>query len=255
MFIKLWLSLSFVTLAAAQKCQNYWKGHAAFCNPSGACDSDAYKWWGIISDRGDGDRCLTGYKHLCQCVAAGSLDACVAQAVVATPQLKGMFTTCNNGCSLWVCGIYGLKFYKRDSSPAAPVEEEEKMSGRLLLRKRRLPCEDHPEQIHCQQQPDPPPPPPPPTNPISSTPISPDQAYNSLHRIPQPDLAALLSALGIDTTSRAWSQSELAEEAWTQYQASMGNLDLGSVDAGASYGRFAEGAQAWTYYANRVFRT
>ncbi len=126
------------TPPAAQKCQNYWKGHAAFCNPSGACDSDAYKWWGIISDRGDGDRCLTGYKHLCQCVAAGSLDACVAQAVVATPQLKGMFTTCNNGCSLWVCGIYGLKFYKRDSSPAAPVEEEEKMSGRLLLRKRRM---------------------------------------------------------------------------------------------------------------------
>ena len=64
---------------------------------------------------------------------------------------------------------------------------------------------------------------------------------------------AKLSAIGVDTTSQPWTQAELVEEAWKQYQAFMGNLDIGSVNPAASYATFEQGAQAWTYYGDRVF--
>lgn len=110
--------------SAAQRCQNYWNGRAPFCAPGG-CASDAYRWWGIVSDSGNGAQCYTGMKRLCQCLAPGSLDACVPSIVPPkeSKQLQGLFTTCNNGCSAYVCGVDWVKFWKREgySRPRSDV--------------------------------------------------------------------------------------------------------------------------------------
>ncbi|KAL8917939.1 MAG: hypothetical protein Q9172_005630 [Xanthocarpia lactea] len=117
-----------------------------------------------------------------------------------------------------------------------------------------VPCEERPDQPHCLEHATyTTPPQPTPTNVISSKPLSPNQVYTSLRRINTIDLAAKLSAIGVDTTSQPWTQAELVEEAWKQYRAFMGNLDIGSVDPAASYATFEQGAQAWTYYEDRVF--
>ncbi|KAL9012061.1 MAG: hypothetical protein Q9173_003141 [Seirophora scorigena] len=116
----------------------------------------------------------------------------------------------------------------------------------------RLPCEDAPEQLHCTE-PDPPTPAPPapsPTNRISSTPLKPDQVRNAFSQIEYGALAEILRSLGVNTSGK--SQADLVDAAWTQFSASMGNLDLGQVNAGASFANFEAGSQAWTYYSNPI---
>ncbi|KAL8813011.1 MAG: hypothetical protein Q9200_000598 [Gallowayella weberi] len=242
---KIILFLALLSLTAAQRCQNYWNGNAPFCAPGG-CASDAYKWWGIVSDKGDGSQCWTGHKRLCQCLAPGSLDACVpTNPPKEREQLNGLFTTCNNGCSTYVCAVKWVKFWKREEEAKKHIK-----SIRGVLR-RRLPCEEHPEQPHCQQ-PDPPSPPTPalqPPNRISSTPLTPNQVYNAFSQIPLSNLIETLSSLGENTAGR--SQADLVNAANARFEASMGNLDLGQVDAAASFANFEAGQDFWTYYADR----
>ncbi|KAL9596298.1 MAG: hypothetical protein Q9219_005893 [cf. Caloplaca sp. 3 TL-2023] len=237
--------LALMSFAAAQRCQNYWNGNAPVCKPGG-CDSDAYRWWGIVSGSGNGGQCWTGKKRLCQCLAPGSLEACTPTLPPKeTKHLNDMFTTCNNGCSAYVCGVDFKKFWKRDV-------ETVKRGGRLS--KRLLPCEEHPEQPHCNP-PDPPyePPPPPqpqPTNTISSKPLTPDEVHTALSQIEYGALAQLLSSLGEDTNGK--SQSDLVDAAWRQFEASMGNLDLGQVNAAACFDSYEGGPEAWVYYPDRI---
>ena len=49
------------------------------------------------------------------------------------------------------------------------------------------------------------------------------------------------------------SRADLVAMAWNHYEASMGNLDIGSVDAAASLANFEAGRASWTYYSDRVF--
>ncbi|KAL9578251.1 MAG: hypothetical protein Q9212_005829 [Teloschistes hypoglaucus] len=231
---------------------NYWNGRAPFCAPGG-CASDAYRWWGIVSATGDGGQCWTGQKRLCQCLAPGSLDACVPS--VNPPReskhLKGLFTTCNNGCKAYVCGVDWVKFWKRGETEMP----------RVSLRRRRYPCEEHPEQVHCQSPPedpspapeDPPPPPSPspqPTNEISSTPLSPDQVRAAFSKIEYGNLASILRDLGDDTNGK--SQADLVGMAWNRFEAAMGNLDLGQVDAARSVAGWESGQDAWVYYSDPI---
>ncbi|KAI4157770.1 MAG: hypothetical protein L6R39_000601 [Caloplaca ligustica] len=280
------LLFAIVAVAAAQRCQNIWIGSAPFCAPGG-CPSNAYRWWGIVSKKGDGGQCWTGYKRLCQCLAPGSLDACVPTSPPKeSEQLNGMFTTCNNGCSAYVCGVKFVKFWKREELPPVVKSVEGGVHRRRGLCKSTcplLPCDEHPEQPHCPPQPppgpdqalhrrrllpcednpdggvycpsqptpapDPPsPPPPPPPNDISSTPLTPDQVHNALWQIPYDSLAAVLTSLGEDTSGR--SQADLVSAAYNRFEAAMGNLDLGQVDAAASFPNFERGMDAWTYTAN-----
>ncbi|KAI4099950.1 MAG: hypothetical protein L6R37_005746 [Teloschistes peruensis] len=242
MMMKLALLLGLGALATAQRCQNYWNGKAPFCAPGG-CDNDIYRWWGIVSDKGDGGQCWTGMKRLCQCLAPGSLDACVPSVVPPreSKHLKGLFTTCNNGCSAYVCSVEWVKFWKR----------EEGSRRRRSVNMRYLPCEEHPEQPHCQQPPPddpspPPPPPPQPTNDISSTPLSPDQVHAAFAKIEYGNLASILRELGDDTNGK--SQADLVSMAWNRFEAAMGNLDLGQVDAARSLEGWEEGEEGWVYY-------
>ncbi|KAL8821069.1 MAG: hypothetical protein Q9223_000831 [Gallowayella weberi] len=104
---------------------------------------------------------------------------------------------------------------------------------------------------HCQQ-PDPPSPPTPalqPPNRISSTPLTPNQVYNAFSQIPLSNLIETLSSLGENTAGR--SQADLVNAANARFEASMGNLDLGQVDAAASFANFEAGQDFWTYYADR----
>lgn len=124
----------------------------------------------------------------------------------------------------------------------------------LIIISAVLPCEDNPDGgVYCPSQPtpapDPPsPPPPPPPNDISSTPLTPDQVHNALWQIPYDSLAAVLTSLGEDTSGR--SQADLVSAAYNRFEAAMGNLDLGQVDAAASFPNFERGMDAWTYTAN-----
>ncbi|KAL8916645.1 MAG: hypothetical protein Q9208_008404 [Pyrenodesmia sp. 3 TL-2023] len=238
------LLLSLLAFTAAQRCQNFWNGRAPFCHPGG-CGSDAYKWWGIVSSKGDGAQCLTGMKRLCQCLAPGSLDACVPTLPPKESEhLNGLFTTCNNGCSAYVCSVKWVKFWKRDEEQ----QEEEKRSLKVVHRRRLVPCEQAPEQIHCNPDTEepPPPPPPPPPNRISSTALSPDRVRTAFSQMPVASLAEILSSLGENTAGK--SQADLVNAAWTHFAATMGNIDLGQVDAKASFANFEAGPGAWTYY-------
>lgn len=115
-----------------------------------------------------------------------------------------------------------------------------------------LPCEDAPEQIHCNPEPEEPPPPPPspPPNRISSTPLSPDQVRTAFWQVPVASLAETLSSLGENTAGK--SQADLVDAAWAHFSATMGNIDLGQVDAKASFANFEAGPGAWTYYYGGV---
>ncbi|KAI4204887.1 MAG: hypothetical protein LQ346_001552 [Caloplaca aetnensis] len=240
--------LALLTFTAAQRCQNYWNGRAPFCHPGG-CASDAYRWWGIVSGSGNGAQCLTGEKRLCQCLAPGSLDACVPTLPPKESEhVNGLFTTCNNGCGAYICSAKYVKFWKRDDGPQ---QQEEKRALKVVHR-RRLPCEEAPEQIHCVSDPDPDPPLPPPSPPnrISSTPLTPDQVRSAFWQVPVAALAETLTSLGENTQGR--SQADLVEAAWTHFSATMGNIDLGQVDAKASFANFEAGPGAWTYYQDRI---
>ncbi|KAL8711663.1 MAG: hypothetical protein Q9220_004073 [cf. Caloplaca sp. 1 TL-2023] len=231
MAARLLLILGLVALAAAQRCQNYWNGRAPFCAPGG-CASDAYKWWGIVSDSGNGDECWTGQKRLCQCLAPGSLDACVPTLPPKeTKQLNGLITICNNGCSVYVCGVNFVKFWKRDEVAAV------------------YPCDEYPDQPHCQPHPDPDPPTPPP-NDISSTPLTPDQVRIAFSQVPVASLSEILRSLGENTDGK--SQADLVNIAWNQFSASMGNLDIGQVNAAASFATFEQGLGSWVYYSDKI---
>ncbi|KAI4174170.1 MAG: hypothetical protein LQ343_002505 [Gyalolechia ehrenbergii] len=225
---------------AAQRCQNYWNGAAPFCHPGG-CASDAYKWWGIVSSSGNGGQCWSGKKRLCQCLAPGSLNACVPTLPPKESEhLNGLFTTCNNGCSVYVCSVKWVKFWKR--------EEAVRSLGGGVHRRLYL-CEDHPEQPHCVE-PDPPPPPPQPTNTISTKPLTPDQVRAAFSQIEYGALAEILRSLGEDTNGR--SQADLVDAAWNQFEASMGNLDIGQVNAYSSLPSFEQGPGSWVYYPDRI---
>ncbi|KAL8627859.1 hypothetical protein Q9189_006424 [Teloschistes chrysophthalmus] len=248
MMMKLVMLLGLGALATAQRCQNYWNGRAPFCSPGG-CASDAYHWWGVVSSSGNGGQCWTGNKRLCQCLAPGSLAACVPSInpPKQTKHLGGLFITCNNGCGAYVCGVGPIKFRKR---------EEAEMPRKAL--RRRLPCEEHPEQPHCQSPPDPSPPPssppspppPQPTNTISSTPLSPDQVQTAFSQIEYSYLAATLRDLGDDTNGK--SQADLVSMAWNRFEGTMGNLDLGQVDAAKSVEGWELGPDHWVYYPDRI---
>ncbi len=86
---------------------------------------------------------------------------------------------------------------------------------------------------------------------ISSTPITPDQAHTAISQIQYGTLAQILSAEGEDVSGK--SRADLVAMAWNHYEASMGNLDIGSVDAAASLANFEAGRASWTYYSDRVF--
>ncbi len=64
--------------------------------------------------------------------------------------------------------------------------------------------------------------------------------------MPVASLAEILSSLGENTAGR--SQADLVNAAWTHFSATMGNIDLGQVDAVASFANFEAGPGAWTYY-------
>ncbi|KAI4191720.1 MAG: hypothetical protein LQ348_003449 [Seirophora lacunosa] len=242
-FFPLLCLFSLLSLAAAQRCQDYWNGRAPFCHPGG-CASDAYHWWGTVSGSGNGAQCWTGEKRLCQCVASGSLGACVPTLPPKESEhLNGLFTTCNNGCSAYVCSVKWVKFWKRGQEETRTLK---------VVHRRRLPCEEAPEQPHCTE-PDPPTPAPPapsPTNRISSTPLKPDQVRNAFSQMEYGALAEILGSLGVNTSGK--SQADLVDAAWTQFSAAMGNLDLGQVNAGASFANFEAGSQAWTYYTDGI---
>ncbi|KAL8961960.1 MAG: hypothetical protein Q9193_001561 [Seirophora villosa] len=86
--------------------------------------------------------------------------------------------------------------------------------------------------------------------PISSTPLKPDQVRNAFSQMEYGALAEILRSLGVNTSGK--SQADLVDAAWTQFSAAMGNLDLGQVNAGASFANFEAGSQAWTYYSDRI---
>lgn len=127
---------------AAQRCQDYWNGRAPFCHPGG-CASDAYHWWGTVSGSGNGAQCWTGEKRLCQCVASGSLGACVPTLPPKESEhLNGLFTTCNNGCSAYVCSVKWVKFWKRGQEETRTLKvvhrRRKSFSVRVKVTKRSL---------------------------------------------------------------------------------------------------------------------
>ncbi|KAL8950956.1 MAG: hypothetical protein Q9222_003046 [Ikaeria aurantiellina] len=204
MAARILILLGLVALAAAQRCQNYWNGRAPFCAPGG-CASDAYRWWGIVSDAGNGAQCLTGHKRLCQCLATGSLDACVPTVVPPkeSEHLNGLFTTCNNGCSAYVCSVKWVKFWKR--------EEEGSMTPT--------------RKVHMRFR-------------------------TAFTQIEYGSLAGLLRSLGENTDGK--SQADLVNAAWSRFEAEMGNLDLGQVNAMSSLYTFEQGSAGWIYYGDRI---
>ncbi|KAL8718821.1 MAG: hypothetical protein Q9181_008147, partial [Wetmoreana brouardii] len=157
------------------------------------------------------------------------LDACTP---TLTPKqyetLNGWVTICNNGCSVYVCGIKGVKFFKRSGTLSAGVY------------RRRDP----------RPTPDPPPPQPQPTNDISSTSLTPDQVHQDFYQIPYGSLVELVASFGEDTSGK--SQADLVAVAWNRFEASMGNLDIGQVDAAASLANFEQGQGSWAYYGDKI---
>ena len=106
-----------------------------------------------------------------------------------------------------------------------------------------LPCEEAPEQRHCQQ-PDPVDPSVPP-NEISSKPLSNDDVLNSFRQAEDGALIEQLAALGADTAGK--SHEDLAQDAYSRFISAVTPLNIGQIDAGASFDRFGEGQSAWVY--------
>ncbi|KAL8670205.1 MAG: hypothetical protein Q9168_005238, partial [Polycauliona sp. 1 TL-2023] len=108
------LLLALAASAAAQQCNDYWKGTAPFCSPTDDCDA-GHKYNGVQDVRGDGARCVTGSKKLCQCIAPGG------QPPICTPVLPpkqyttfwGWVTFCDNHCKVYICGVKGFLFWKK----------------------------------------------------------------------------------------------------------------------------------------------
>lgn len=80
--------------------------------------------------------------------------------------------------------------------------------------------------------------------------MKPDQVRNAFSQMEYGALAEILGSLGVNTSGK--SQADLVDAAWTQFSAAMGNLDLGQVNAGASFANFEAGSQAWTYYTDGI---
>lgn len=108
------------------------------------------------------------------------------------------------------------------------------------------PCEEHPEQPHCQQ-PEPPQPPPQPTNEISSRPLTPDEVRGSFQQTEMGALIERVAALGYPTSGK--SKDELVQMAYGRFEGEMARLDLGQVNVQASFANFESGA--WTYLDGR----
>lgn len=81
--------------------------------------------------------------------------------------------------------------------------------------------------------------------------LTPDQAHDALWRIDVGVLAHILSTLGVDVSGSG--QDDLVAKAWLRFEPKMGELDIGSVDARASFDYFDEGQSSWTYYPSRVY--
>ncbi|KAI4255201.1 MAG: hypothetical protein L6R42_006842, partial [Xanthoria sp. 1 TBL-2021] len=183
----------------AQQCQDYWKGTAPICKPTDDCDS-THRYNGVQDVRGDGARCFTGKKKLCQCIAPGGGPGCI---------------------------------------PVLPPRTFTTMKG--------IPCEEAPEQLHCQQ---PDPEPPLPTNDISSKPLTQDDVLSYFKQTETGALTELVAALGQDTAGK--SKEELVDAAYTQFTSTMTTLDIEKVDPKTSFESFEQGPAAWTYFDGRT---
>lgn len=107
--------------SAAQQCQNYWQGTAPFCKPDSSC-SAGHAFFGLEDPRGDGAKCLTGKKKLCQCTASGGLPACQPRLPpLSLTILNGWVTICHNGCNIYICGIKFFRFWKREEDARVPT--------------------------------------------------------------------------------------------------------------------------------------
>ncbi|KAI4245056.1 MAG: hypothetical protein L6R40_002655 [Gallowayella cf. fulva] len=238
---KLMLLLGVVSLTAAQQCQNYWQGTAPFCKPDSSC-SAGHAFFGLEDPRGDGAKCLTGKKKLCQCTASGGLPACQPRLPpLSLTILNGWVTICHNGCNIYICGIKFFRFWKREEDARVPTSR---------VYARRYPCEEHPEQPHCQQ-PEPPQPPPQPTNEISSRPLTPDEVRGSFQQTEMGALIERVAALGYPTSGK--SKDELVQMAYGRFEGEMARLDLGQVNVQASFANFESGA--WTEQIGPLYGT
>ncbi|KAL8849394.1 MAG: hypothetical protein Q9221_005632 [Calogaya cf. arnoldii] len=236
---KVLVLLGLAALSAAQ-CRDYWMGSAPFCNPDSNCRS-THQYNGIRDTRGDGAPCWTGKKKLCQCIAPGGSLACTPTLPPRTLTiLKGWVTLCNNNCKIYICGVKFFRFWKRE----LPMSDTRQGSVRGLLPRRLLPCEDAPEQIHCQPT-DPDPEPLTPPNEISSTPLT---ATDVLSRFQQTEIGALteqVAALGQEITGM--SREQLVDVAYGQFTSTMASLAIERVDPKASFGTFEQGPAGWKY--------
>ncbi|KAL8643625.1 MAG: hypothetical protein Q9226_008231 [Calogaya cf. arnoldii] len=234
---KLLVLLGLVAFTAAQ-CRDYWKGTAPFCSPNDDCDS-THRYYGIRDSRGDGAPCWSGKKKLCQCIAPGGGPACTPTLPPRTITiLKGWVTLCNNNCKVYICGVKFFRFWKRE----IPMSDARQASVRGLLPRRLLPCEDAPEQIHCQE-PDPEPPSPP--NELSSKPLTSADVLSYFQATEIGALTQQVAALGQDTTGK--SREQLVDVAYGQFTATMTSLNIEKVDPQASFGSFEQGPAAWKY--------
>ena len=103
-----------------------------------------------------------------------------------------------------------------------------------------MPCEQAPDQIHCQPEPDPNPP-----NSISSRPLANDDILNAYRAAEYSVLAEKLTSVGVNTTGK--TKEELVQLAFTRYKVELAVLDIGNVDAKASFNNFGSGRTAWAY--------
>ncbi|KAL8912813.1 MAG: hypothetical protein Q9171_002271 [Xanthocarpia ochracea] len=236
--IKVMLFLGLAALTAAQQCQDYWKGKAPICKPDDSCDA-THHYFGVRNDRGDGAPCWTGKKKLCECIVSGGNPACQPTLPPKTLTiLNGWVTICNNGCKTYICGVKFIRFWKK--------RDEMSLGERTLQgvhRRRLLPCEDAPEQIHCQD-PDPEPPASPP-NEISSRPLTPNEVLNAFRQTETSGLVELVGSLGESTAGK--TKDQLVEVAYNRFTSAMKTLRIGKINAEASFARFQEGPSALTY--------
>lgn len=105
-----------------------------------------------------------------------------------------------------------------------------------------LPCEDAPEQPHCQD-PDPDPVDPPST--ISTKPLSHDDIFKAYSEAEYGVLVEKLDSVGENTTDK--TQEELVQAAFAQFEKEQVVLNIEQVDAKASFDAFEKGQEAWAY--------
>ncbi|KAL8725216.1 MAG: hypothetical protein Q9166_007498, partial [cf. Caloplaca sp. 2 TL-2023] len=223
----------------AQQCKDYWKGRAPFCNPDSNCNP-GWHYSGVQDVRGDGARCVTGKKKLCQCNTPGGGPPCQPTLPPKTLTiLHGWVTICDNGCNVYICGVKSIRFWKR------ALEEVKRRGLEGVHRRRLLPCEDGPEQPHCQQ-PDPVDPTPP--NDISSKPLTQDDVLQAFKQTEYEQLVERLAALGESTEGK--SQDELVQVGYGRFQSTMVTLDIDHIDPKASLDSFEKGPEALTYFSD-----